>query len=136
MDRFLNEDLDFPTLPGISRLAGQGLNLYETDDLIVAEAAVPGVPEDRIDITVDGRVVRISGSFEEKEEDRGKRRYFMSSMASSFNYSFRLPDGVAIDKEPTVEFDNGILRLEFPKLKKQAPKRIKISVKAKESKGK
>ncbi|MCL4416585.1 MAG: Hsp20/alpha crystallin family protein [Actinobacteria bacterium] len=71
IDRFLDEDLDIPTLPGFSRLVGQGLNLYETEDSIVAEAAIPGVPEDRIDVTVDkDGTVRITGSVEDTKEDR------------------------------------------------------------------
>lgn len=128
IDRFLEEDWDLPTLPGVSRLVGQGLNLYETDDSIVAEAAIPGVPEDRIDVTVekDG-TVRITGSAEDAKEDRSKRRYFMSSMTTSFNYVFRLPQGIISEKEPDVEFDNGILRLIFPKQAKEAPKKIKVS---------
>lgn len=135
IDRFFDEDfdLDFPTIsfPNISRLMGQGLNLYETSDEVIAEAAVPGIPEDKIDVTTDNGVVRVTGSYEEKEEDRKRKRYYMSSMASSFNYAFRLPDGVVTEKEPTVELDNGVLRIKFEKVQKAAPKRLKISVKSK-----
>ena len=131
INRFLDEDWDMPTIPGLSRLAGQGLNLYETDDAIVAEAAMPGIPEDKIDVTVDDGVVRITGSYEEKEEDKGKRRYFMSSMASSYNYSFSLPEGAVSGKEPVAELDNGILRLRFEKKEKIPPKKIKVEVKGK-----
>ncbi|MCL4416586.1 MAG: Hsp20 family protein, partial [Actinobacteria bacterium] len=104
-----------------------------TEDSIVAEAAIPGVPEDRIDVTVDkDGTVRITGSVEDTKEDRSKRRYFMSSMASSFNYVFKLPQGIISEKEPMVEFDNGLLRLSFPKQAKEAPKKIKISKKREE----
>src|SRR5438067_1880409 len=88
IDRFFDDDWELPTIPGISRLAGQGLNLYETNDAIVAEAAVPGIPEDRIDVTVDNNIVRVTASMEEKKEDKARRRYFMSSMNASYNYAF------------------------------------------------
>lgn len=125
--QILDEDWDIPTIPGISRLAGQGLNLYETDDGVIAEAAMPGIPEDRVDVTIDDGIVRITGSYEESQKDKGKRRYFMSSMASSYNYSFRLPEGVVADKDPICELDEGILRLKFEKAEKIPPKKIKIA---------
>ncbi|MBI2019032.1 Hsp20/alpha crystallin family protein [Candidatus Daviesbacteria bacterium] len=132
--QILDKDWDIPTIPGISRLAGQGLNLYETDDAIVAEAAMPGIPDDRVDVTIDDGVVRVTGSYEEKAEDKDKRHYFMSSMASSYNYSFRLPEGVRTDKEPVCELDEGVLKLSFEKAEKTPPKRIKVGKAKKMSK--
>lgn len=124
------DDLELPSLPGLSRL-GQGLNIYETEDSIVAQAALPGIPEDKVDVSVDDGVVRISASGEEKQEEKGQRRYFMSSMTSSYNYSFRLPQGVVEDKEPEAEMDNGVLTLTFNKVKKAPPKKVKVVKKAK-----
>ena len=49
LDRMLDDDFEFPTIPGISKFMSQGLNLYETNDAIVAEAAIPGISEDKID---------------------------------------------------------------------------------------
>src|SRR5574338_397348 len=89
LDDLTAGDWDVPTIPGLSRLAGQGLNLYETDNAIIAEAALPGVPEDKIDITYNDGIVRVVGSMEEKSGD-GRRNY-MSTLSSSYNYSFRLP---------------------------------------------
>lgn len=132
IDRLFDEDWDLPTLPGISRLAGQGLNIYETDTEVVAEAALPGIPEDKIDVTIDDSIVRITGASEEKKEDKDRKRYFMSSMEQSFNYSFRLPRGIIPDQEPVCEFDNGVLRIVFPKSEKQAPKKIRVQRKIKE----
>jgi hypothetical protein len=52
-------------------------------------------------------------------------------MATSYNYSFRLPEGVATDVEPQASLDNGVLTLRFPKVQKAPPKRIKVSKKSK-----
>jgi HSP20 family protein len=123
------EDFEMPTIPGLSRIMGQGLNLYETEEAIVAEAAVPGISEDHIDVTFEDGVVRVTGSNETNQEEKDKRRYFMTSMSSSFNYSFRLPQGVVQDAEPTAELDNGVLRLTFKKVQKKEPKKIKVSKK-------
>ena len=127
----LEDDWDLPTIPGISRVMGQGLNLYETEDAIIAEAALPGITEDHIDVSIDEGVVRVTGQTEDTQEEKDKRRYFMSSMTKSFNYSFRLPQGVVADEEPKAELDNGILHLTFQKVQKAEPKKIKVAKKAK-----
>lgn len=126
IDRLLEEDWDIPTIPGLSRLVGQGLNLYETEKELIAEAALPGVPEKNIDITVDEGVVRIVGSMQKKEEDKSKQRSFLATLSSSYNYSFRLPQGVVTDEEPNCELADGILTLRFTKVQKTPPKKLTI----------
>lgn len=128
IDRFFDEDWELPTIPGLSRLAGQGLNLFETNDAIVAEAALPGIPEENIDITVDKGVVRIVGSKKEKSHD-GRRNY-MATLSSSYNYAFRLPQEVIVDAEPQCELSDGVLTVAFPKTQKAPPKRLKIARRA------
>ncbi len=134
IDKFFEEDWDFPTIPGVSRLMGQGLNIYETEDAIVAEAAIPGISEDKIDVTFENGVVRVSANSNEKQEEKSKRRYFMSSMTTTFNYSFRLPEGIVRDGEPQAELEDGVLRLSFGKVQKKEPKKIKVTKKAKQLK--
>lgn len=131
LSSILDEDWDFPTIPGFSRMIGQGLNIYETDENLVAQVSLPGIEEKQIDISVDNGVVRISGSMEEKKEEKGKRRYFMSSMTKSFNYSFKLPTGIVEDREPKAELENGILTLTFKKMEKIPPKKIQVISKEK-----
>jgi HSP20 family protein len=130
LDRMLDDDFEFPTIPGITKFMSQGLDLYETEDSLVAQAHVPGIPEDRIDITFENGIVRITGSVEQQKEESDKRRYFMSSMANSFNYSFRIPEGVVQSEEPVAELENGVLKLVFKKVEKKEPRKIKISAKA------
>ena len=130
INSLMEDDFEMPTIPGISRMMGQGLNIYETEGAIVAEAALPGIPEDKIDVSFDDGVVRVTGSQDEAREEKDKRRYFMTSMARSFNYSFRLPQGLS-DKEPVAELEDGILRLTFQKVKKAPPKKISVTKKAK-----
>ena len=126
LDRMLDDDFEFPTIPGITKFMSQGLDLYETEDSLVAQAHVPGIPEDRIDITFENGIVRITGSVEQQKEESDKRRYFMSSMANSFNYSFRIPEGVVQTEEPVAELENGVLKYVFKKVEKKEPRKIKI----------
>lgn len=124
ISNLFENDFDVPTLPVLSRL-GQGINLYETEDSVIAELAIPGISEDRIDITIETNIVRVTGSQEETRKEEDKRRYFISSMNTSYNYSFRLPEGIT-EKEPVAELDNGILTLAFEKAQKVPPKKVKV----------
>lgn len=112
--------LEFPTAEI------RGLNIYETEDAVIAEAAVPGIPEDKIDISVEDNIVRVTGAVEEKTEEKGKKRYFLQTKASSFNYAFRIPEGVK--DEPEAELSDGVLKLTFKKAKKAVPKKVKVKV--------
>ena len=134
IDRVFEDDFDLPTIPGISRFISQGLNLYETQDALIAETAVPGLTESDIDVTFENGIVRVSGNKEEKQEEKDKRRYFMSSMTTSFNYTFRIPEGVVKDSEPQAELEDGILKLSFKKVEKKEPKKIKVIKKTKQLK--
>lgn len=120
-----DEDWSIPTIPGLSRLMGQGLNLYETEDEFIAEAATPGIPEENIDVSVEEGVVRISGSSQVTKEDKGRRSYFMNAISSTYDYSFQLPSGLE-EEEPKAELHRGILTLRFKKTRKEAPKKVKI----------
>lgn len=127
IDKFFDEDWDVPTIPGLSRLMGQGLNLYEDENSIVAEMAMPGIPEKNIDITFEDGVVRVVGSKEEKSMDRRKK--YISTLSSSYNYSFRLPQEILKDEEPVFELQDGVLVATFSKMEKIAPKKFKVTKK-------
>lgn len=133
LSSMFEDDWDLPTIPGVSRIMGQGLNIYETDESLVAEVALPGIPEDRIDVSIDKGVVRVSATTEQSQQETEQRKYFMSSMARSYNYSFRLPEGQLEQKEPEAELLDGVLTLRFKKIKPVEPKKIKVVKKAKGS---
>ncbi len=130
---FDDEGWEMPTIPGLSRL-GQGLNLYETKDAFIAEAALPGVASDKIDITVEDGLVRITGGQEQKKEQPS--RYLMNELSYSYNYAFRLPKNIDQNTEPSASIDNGMVELYFPKIQKAEPKRIAIKSKEKKNKEK
>lgn len=132
LSQVFEDDWDFPTIPGLTRL-GQGLNIYETEGEIVAEAALPGVDDDKIDVTIDDGVVRVTGASEQNQEEKGKRRYYMTSMSQSYNYSFRLPEGIT-NEEPHAEFHNGVITLKFKKAEQIPPKKIRVISKSKPQK--
>lgn len=115
------------TWPDVS---SSGMDIYETDDSVVVEAQVPGVPEDKVDVTVEGNVLTISAAHRETKEEKDKKKtVYKQSRQSAFNYSTSLPRMVDGEKAEA-EVDKGVVKVTIPKLEAEKPKRI--SVKRKE----
>jgi HSP20 family protein len=103
------------------------IDLYETEDAVIVEAPVPGVKPENVDITVSGGTLTIKGEtrFEEKVEKenylRQERRY------GSFCRAVALPEGLDSDKAEA-GFEDGVLKVTFPKSEEVKPKSIKVKV--------
>jgi HSP20 family protein len=116
-----------PALAGEDLDSGSfGMNVYENGDSLVVEAAVPGVDPKDVDISVDDDVLTIRGeSHEEVEhkEDQWLRREFRRG---SLHRQLRLPP--TIDAEQAqAKFENGLLRLTFPKKPEARSRSLKIT---------
>jgi HSP20 family protein len=103
------------------------LDMYETEDEVVVEAAVPGVKPEEIDIQVAGNILTIKGKWKEKKEEKASYIYRECSFGS-FSRSVTLPADVDMDKAEA-EFEHGVLTLTLPKLETVKPKTIKITTK-------
>jgi len=121
----LLEDFEWPELE-----AERGLNVYETENNIVVEAQVPGIPEDKIEVTAEGGVVRIKGEVEEKEEDEKNKKYYCKKARRSFYYSTSIPSRGQWEKAEA-EIEDGLVRVTIPKAEEEKPKKIKIRKKGK-----
>lgn len=104
-----------------------GLDVYEEDNAVVVKAAVPGIPEEKIDITYEDGVLHIAGRQEEKEEEKEKKRVVHKMQrVTSFNYATTLPRAIDANKiDATVK--DGVLMVRAPVA--EAAKAKKISVK-------
>ena len=103
-------------------------DLYETDEALVLEMAVPGFTGEDLDISVEDRVLKIGGkvNHEEKEENE-ERRYWMQSIhRSEFSRSLRLPKNVDVEAI-SASVTDGILHLNMPKAAEAKVKKIEIS---------
>jgi len=106
------------------------IEMYEdTDDVVVKMKAAGFNPED-IEISIEGKVLTITGKVEDEvEEEDKKRKYYYKEMRNeSFTRSISLPTSVKSD-EVKAEFKNGILKIKMPKVEEVKPKKISISVK-------
>ena len=99
-----------------------GLSISEDEKNFYVEAALPGMKLDEIEITLDNDILRIKG--EKKEEDKSKKYYRKAS--SSFYYKVILPGPINKSKEPEATYENGIMKIVFPKASEYKPKKITI----------
>ena len=124
MDRLLEDAVVMPR--GGALGGGPALDVYEERDNFVVEAQLPGMKPDEIDVNVEQGVLTISGRTE-AEEERKERNYLLREKRTGrFTRSLQLP--AVYNAEPSeATFENGVLRLVFPKAEEAKPRRIQIS---------
>jgi HSP20 family protein len=115
--RWLSGGLDGPALP---------LDVTTDADHLTIEAALPGIKPEDVDITVENGTVTISGRTAEERKAEDGSYVVQEIRRGSFSRSVTLPNGLEPDKA-NATFENGILRLEFPKAEQVKPRQIKIS---------
>ena len=104
---------------------GMAIDVRTTPDALVVEAALPGVKPEDVDISILGDTLTISGqTSEEKSSDEDGYTY-REIRRGSFTRTLTLPRGVKSDAAEA-KFDNGLLRLSFPKAEEAKPRQIKI----------
>jgi HSP20 family protein len=106
-------------------VGGSPLNVYEQDDKLIVEAEMPGFDADDIDVSIERGMLTIRGEMED-EDQREDRNYLVREYRrGTFVRSVRLPDTVDTEKVQP-EFENGVLRLVFPKAEGARPRRISV----------
>jgi HSP20 family protein len=101
------------------------MNMWEDEDKVYVEAAVPGMKENDIDVMLENGVLTIRATKEEdSEEKKGKRKVYSSSMKSNYYYSTTLPSNAGQDV--SADLEDGVLRLEIPKSEESKPRKIEV----------
>jgi HSP20 family protein len=100
------------------------VNITEQKDYYLVSLAAPGLKKEDFNIDVDGNMLTISSSKEEKKEEKEARYTRKEYSYSSFERSFTLPDEVNKEKIEA-RYENGLLKLVLPK--KEEAKKMAIS---------
>ena len=111
--------------------SGQGfvpaLDLSETAEGFLVEAALPGLKPEDLNITVENNVLTISGEVRQKEETKERNFHRVERRFGSFQRSIALPTTVKADAI-TASLENGVLHLSIPKAEEVKPRRISVNV--------
>jgi len=111
--------------PGASGSWMPAMDVYETEDEIVATLELPGIEPADVEVSVEDSTLTITGkrefSSEVKEEDihRVERRY------GSFARAVTLPQ-TADTERVEASFDKGILTVGVPKIERAKPRKIEV----------
>lgn len=105
---------DFPIVSLRDIGTDLAVDVYEEGDNIVAKMNVPGVEPDKIAVSVDDNMLRVSGAHEEEKEKKEKHYYRKEIRKGSFERVVSLPHAVQKDKV-SAEYKNGSLKITLPK---------------------
>lgn len=104
------------------------INMYDTKDGLAVETSLPGVDPKKVELSIENGVLTIKGSSERKTEVDEKEYFRREIRSGTFMRQVTLPQGMKED-DATATFENGILKVTFPKAKLPEPKKIQIDLK-------
>lgn len=127
MDQLFNEAFTRPYgRDGGSQMPA--IDLYQDSDRVVVKAALPGLKQDDVKVTVTGDVLTLRGEYRQEQEQKEKTYHIREQSYGSFERAIRLPSEVQADKA-NAEFENGILTITLPKAESVKPRMITINPK-------
>ena len=105
-----------------------GLNVFEEDNEVSVEAAVPGVKPEDIKVTYEDGVLRIHGKSEEKDEEKKKGRIVHQwNKVSSFDYTTYLPRPID-SKSLEAKVRDGVIQIKAKVAEEAKPREIKVKI--------
>jgi HSP20 family protein len=106
------------------------LDVYATKDEVIIIAAVPGIPAEVVEITINQNTVTLNGktpNVASSEEAKDATWYLHELMHGAFQRSISLPIEVDASKADA-SCEHGILRLRLPKAETAKPRQITVRV--------
>ena len=94
-----------------------GLTIYEDKNHVVIEAAVPGIPAKKIQLSHHHGYIIIEGAKEEEEKD--PERQYHRKASRSFAYRVPVPPSADESHEPQATVKNGVMTIKFKKSQKK-----------------
>ncbi|HEX9385242.1 MAG TPA: Hsp20/alpha crystallin family protein [Anaerolineales bacterium] len=130
MDRLFDDALTRPfSLIRDGGRSSPAVDMYQTDNEVVVQAALPGIKADEVQINVTGDILTIKGETKHHEEERQDKSWHIREHRwGAFERSVMLPTGVISDKAKA-DFENGILTITLPKSEEVKPKTITVKAK-------
>jgi len=105
------------------------LDVTEDDRAFHVTVELPGLDEKNVAVSLDDRVLTISGEKRAEKEEKDKNSYRRERAYGSFRRAFEIPAEVEADKIEA-RFNKGVLSIDLPKTKEAQQKTTRIPVKA------
>ncbi|MGE5393083.1 MAG: Hsp20/alpha crystallin family protein [Candidatus Saccharibacteria bacterium] len=126
LDRFFEDDFFMPVMGRLPKVPA--VDLYETENEVVAEVSIPGMDPKKVAVEIENNVLHIRGEEAAETEDRSRGYYHKEVRRGAFARSLTLP----VDVDPgrvTAESRNGMLKVVMPKSEKARAKKIDVEIK-------
>jgi len=128
LQRDINELFD-SLLPGF----GQGLfsravppvNVSEDADALLVECELPGVDQDRLEVSITGDVLTVKGERPALEPGEGTTVHIRERTYGAFSRAITLPAAIDSDRVEA-RYDSGILMIRVPKAPEAKSKQVAV----------
>ncbi|NUQ69773.1 MAG: Hsp20/alpha crystallin family protein [Chthonomonadales bacterium] len=114
-------------LPGRAARAYPLTNVSEDGDTIYVQALAPGLDPDKLELTVLGTTLTISGEKPKTEGITADAYHRTERSAGRFVRSIELPTQVEADNV-TARYVNGLLHIRLPRAAAARPRQVSVSV--------
>lgn len=101
------------------------IDLYETKDELILQAAIGGVEISDLDISITNDMITVRGKRNKTVNDKIEKVYYNECFWGVFSRSLVLPYEINADKAKAT-IKNGLLTIHLPKLIKTKKKTLKI----------
>jgi HSP20 family protein len=125
MERMFDDPFFRPVTATRSGSRRMPLDVIETPEALVLEAALPGVKPEEIEVSVMGDVLTLTAGSESETQSDDSGYRSREVRRGRVSRSVTLPQGLHADQS-TASFENGLLRLSIPKA--QPADRVRIPV--------
>lgn len=105
------------------------MDLYETEEKVVAKMELPGIEPGEVEVSVEDHSLTVSGKRELSEEVEEEHYHRVERRYGSFSRTISLPQ-TADTERVEASFDKGVLTVEVSKVEKAKPKKVEIKAKA------
>jgi len=101
------------------------VDIRETDEKIIAEADMPGVDKDNIQVKVKDRSLHIAAQGDREVREEGKNYVRHERSAKSYSRTIQLPEPVK-SSSAKAKYKNGVLTVEMEKKEKSSDFNVEI----------
>ncbi len=110
--------------------AAPAVEIVEKEKEFAIAAELPGLDEKNVEVKLANGTLTISGEKKDEREQKEKDYYFSERRYGSFKRSFRVPEGVDVEKIEA-SFAKGVLTIHLPKTAEAQKPEKKIDIKTK-----
>jgi HSP20 family protein len=102
------------------------LKAWAGDEGMIIAAEIPGIDEDALEITIEGRTLTLGGNVVPIELPEGARHYRQERGQGQFSRSVNLPFDVDVDAV-NASYDDGLLEITLPRVPEDKLRKIVVN---------